>query len=342
MPALVVDVSIGWLNRIESFALRSMPVALAAGWKRTTLGATTVSTSSVSGSRTSPSTVRTPDSDSLNLVSTGSRWRGVNVKLVPSWFQVVATSVPSMTGSARRPATTDAAVTGRENVMVKPVSIAIRSPRGRVASIRASVAARVRKAARTGFAIGRPVRASAPGSTVTAWRVSGRHASAGRIVSVRCPASQARSTSWAGRTRSDAATESSSIGVLKLTVSGSFSARPVVTTEVNAARVRGTGDDGGVAVIGAVPLVAIAPAPTTVARPMPIAIRAARGRRESSATWSRAIVGNAIAWAASFRNRGAAPGRLGAGQSTGWLRAWGGATCRKASTDRRDRANVRV
>ena len=89
-----------------------------------------------------------------------------------------------MTGSARRPATTDATATGRENVIVKPVLIAIRLPRGRDASIRPSVAVRVRKAARTGLASGRPVRASAPGSTVTEWRVSGRQASAGRIVSV--------------------------------------------------------------------------------------------------------------------------------------------------------------
>ncbi len=89
-----------------------------------------------------------------------------------------------MTGSARRPATTDASVTGCEKVIVKPLSIAIRLPRGRVASIRPSVAVRVRKAAWTGLAIGRPVRASAPGSTVTEWRVSGRQAPAGRIVSV--------------------------------------------------------------------------------------------------------------------------------------------------------------
>ena len=89
-----------------------------------------------------------------------------------------------MTGSARRPATTDASVTGRENVIVKPLSIAIRLPRGSVASIPPSVAVRVRNAARTGLASGRPVRASAPGSTVTEWRVSGRQAPAGRIVSV--------------------------------------------------------------------------------------------------------------------------------------------------------------
>ena len=47
-----------------------------------------------------------------------------------------------------------------------------------------------------------------------------------------------------------------------MTVRGSFSDRPVVTTGEKAARVRGTGDDGWVAVIEVTPLAAIAPAPT--------------------------------------------------------------------------------
>ena len=41
-----------------------------------------------------------------------------------------------------------------------------------------------------------------------------------------------------------------------------------MTTGEKAARVSGTGDDGGVAVIEATPLAAIAPAPTMVARPI--------------------------------------------------------------------------
>jgi hypothetical protein len=194
---------------------------LADGLTRTTFGAETVFTWRATGARTSPSSVWAPATVTVNVVLTGRRWRGVKVQLVPSRLQVVGAIEPSITGLARRPAATDAAVTGRENVIVKLVSMATRSPRGRVAWIRPDEAARVRKAARAGLARGWPDSARAPGSTVTEWSVSGSQLSCGRIVRVRPVASQLRSTSRAGTTRSAAATESRSIGVLNRTVSGS-------------------------------------------------------------------------------------------------------------------------
>ena len=72
---------------------------------------------------------------------------------------------------------------------------------------------------------------------------------AGRIVSVRPAASHVRSTSLRGSTRSAAATDVRSIGVLNRTVRGSLRETPVVTAAVNAARVSGTTAVGGVAVV---------------------------------------------------------------------------------------------
>ena len=64
---------------------------------------------------------------------------------------------------------TDFASTARSNVIAKAVPTPTRLPRPCVASIWAPAGLRVRKAARAGLAIGAPLAASAPASTVTVW-----------------------------------------------------------------------------------------------------------------------------------------------------------------------------
>ena len=68
-------------------------------------------------------------------------------------------------------------------------------PARAVASIRPTVAARVRNTARAGTAIGRPLVPSAPGRTVIVWYVRGRPSAFGETVTRVPVASQARLTS---------------------------------------------------------------------------------------------------------------------------------------------------
>ena len=170
--------SIGCVKRTESVALRTTSLVSARGRNRTTAGETPVLTDSVAAGTATPSASRTPSRVRRYLVFGISGWAGVNVQDAPAVdaaalaapvvaVEPVGASVPGVAGTIEKADATVAGSTARSKVMVNALPMPIRLPAGRVAAIAAAAASRVRKAARAGLAIGAPLAARAPASTVT-------------------------------------------------------------------------------------------------------------------------------------------------------------------------------
>ena len=91
---------------------------------------------------------------------------GVKTKVVVPGSDRATSRAPRSGGSMLSALRTAPIATGRSKVNVKPVVTAASSPAIAVAAIRPIVAWRVRKTARAGTAIGRPLSPSAPARTV--------------------------------------------------------------------------------------------------------------------------------------------------------------------------------
>ena len=284
--------SIGWVNRTEIPAPRSTSFVSARGRNRTTPGETPVRTASVAVGTAMPSASRTPSSVRRYVVLGRSGASGakvhddVGVVAAPVTAAVVAVvavgaSVPGVAGTIEKAASTVAGSMARSKAIVNALPTPIRLPAGTVAAIVAAAASRVRKAARAGVAMGAPLAARAPASTVTVWYVPAAQWPFGVTVSVVAVGSQESDTAVVGVTVSADPTDASSIGTLNWIVTGSARSRSVATTVLNAAAGRGTSTIGAVAAAGAGRPMTMTPSATTTPRPTVNPIRTSGERRRA-------------------------------------------------------------
>ena len=179
LNACFVDaLSIGCVNRTEIVALRATSFVSARGRNRTTAGETPVRTASVAAGTATPSASRTPSSVTRYVVFGSSGAAGVKVHedgevcaaavVAPVVaVETVGASVPGVAGTIEKAASTVAGSMARSKAIVNALPMPIRLPAGSVAASVAAAASRVRNAARAGLAMGAPLSASAPASTVT-------------------------------------------------------------------------------------------------------------------------------------------------------------------------------
>ena len=160
--------SIDSLNRTDSTASCSTFDVPCVGRNRTTAGAAAVLIvrDGVSASGEPDVSERAP-SVTVYSVDVASGSAGLNQnELVPA-ADAMASRAPRSGGSMLSALRTSPIATDRSKLKTKPVVTATSSPAGAVVAICAVVAWRVRKTARAGTAIGRPVSPSAPARTET-------------------------------------------------------------------------------------------------------------------------------------------------------------------------------
>src|SRR5689334_10064446 len=154
------------VKRTEIPASRGTCWVMCAGRNRTMAGATTVRMASDRAAISAPDASRAPETMSLYRAFGWSAVFGVKVTTVEPFAAVELDTSPGVAGSRRIAVVIDASSMGWSKVTVNAESIETREPLDLVAASTAEVGARVRKEARAGLVIGRPVAARAPAPTV--------------------------------------------------------------------------------------------------------------------------------------------------------------------------------